>query len=111
MSDQEKQTIPSAPICYSILGLQCSHSKVEKIVAVWNACVEADIPIPEQVSKFFPGCESTMPVTTSDFFNENLNLLDTPTLTVEKDTHRRTFEIDLTKLPRNIEFIRFGVSW
>lgn len=76
----------------------------DKMKAVYNACIEAGVDVPDNVEKFF------------DYNNPN----NVPGFEVDlegnaakewADNYRQGFEVDLSKLPENVKFIRFYNSW
>ena len=77
-----------------------------KMLKIWNACEEAETEVPEKVAKFFESI-------TDDGYDPN----EVPGVSVdleELDCCREYnadsvngFEIDITKLPKDITVIRF----
>jgi hypothetical protein len=78
--------------------------KFEKMKAAYNACKNAGLDTPDEVSDFFQG--------------QNPNLLNGVEIQAPSNSYvegsddsRQYIEVDLTKLPKDVRFVRFVNSW
>lgn len=86
-----------------VVGFKPADAKWKKMKAVWDACDEAKIEVPDSVEKYFDGVYPG----------------DAPGMTVAINTAIREwgddgcsgYEVDLTKLPKDVTVIRFFNSW
>ena len=70
---------------------------------IWELCEAAEVPIPEGVMKFFdgeppgdkPGAEVSIKKAVKEWSNE----------------YSEGYELDLSKLPRDVKVLRFYNSW
>lgn len=87
-----------------VVGFAPPDEKWQKMKAVWDACAAAKIPVPDEVDRFF-----------------NFNVPDSSGVEIELENlecvseYRAEmvdgFQIDLSKLPPNVKFIRFFNSY
>lgn len=86
-----------------VIGFRPADEKWNKMKAIWDSCESADIPIPKEVSRFFddedpgdkPGAEVKIDKAVTDW---------------DCDCGEG-YEIDVTKLPKDVQFIRFYNSY
>jgi len=85
-----------------VMGFRPPDEKWKKMKAIWDACKEADIEAPEDVWKFFndeppdeAGVEVDLGKACSDYMEDS----------------RDGFEVDVTKLPKDVKIIRFYNSY
>ena len=81
-----------------VVGFRPADGKWLKMKSIWQSCEDAGVKIPEEVSKFFdhesPGDKPGMEVNIEDAVSEWSDL--------DSDGH----EIDVSKLPEGVSFIR-----
>lgn len=87
-----------------VVGFKPPDDKWKKMKAAWDACEEAEIEVPEEVEEFFGGEPP-----------------DEAGVTVEIDGHEcckeyseegsSGYEIDISKLPKDVRIIRVYNSW
>lgn len=85
-----------------VIGFRPADEKWKKMKAVWDACEKADTSIPKEVVKFFNdsepderGIETSIEEAVKEWGNES----------------SQGFEVEISKLPKNITHIRFYNSW
>lgn len=90
-------------IYYYVRGFAPATEKFLKMKKVYDSCVEADIPTPDEVDEFFDG--------------ENPNNMSGIEINIKKylkeitnEDGQLSYEVDIEKLPKSIKFIRFYVS-
>lgn len=86
-----------------VVGIRPPDDTWKRMKAVWDACVAADVPVPDEVLDFFAG-ETPDPagvVVPLRSFARAWN----------DDGTKEGLEIDVDKLPSNIRTIRFYNSW
>lgn len=84
------------------VGFRGKDEKWDQMKSIWETCQNAGVSIPDEVEDFFGG--------------ENPG--DKPGLEIDideasqewSDDHREGFEIDISKLPKGLKFIRFYMS-
>ena len=86
-----------------IVGFRPADEKWTKMKAVWDACVIAGQPVPKDVISFFnydnPGDKPGIEVPLGD------------ALTPWQDLSREGYQVDVSRLPKDVKFIRFYNSW
>ncbi len=89
-----------------ITGYRPKDAEWEKKKSAFQACQDAGIPIPEKLYEFFNGCD---PV------KEDLHSLEIPIEQAVRQVKgvdmRNIWEVDITKLPAGVRFIRFINSY
>lgn len=84
------------------MGFRPPDEKWQKMKLVYDACVSAGIPIPDEVYSFFDGeapDNSGVEVDISKIVKE------------WGDDSRSGFEIELSLLPKDVKVLRFYNSW
>ena len=85
-----------------IFGIVPPDKEYKRMKAVWDVCTEAGIEIPEAVDAFF---EYEKP-------EENgMKIGITDIVSNCSEPYTTGYEIDLSKLPEKVKFIRFVNSW
>jgi len=86
-----------------VVGFKPADAKWKKMKAVWDACEDAGTLIPESVEEFFgnepPGDRPGMTVDIEK------------AVTAWGDECSTGYEVDVTKLPKDVTVIRFFNSW
>lgn len=86
-----------------VVGFRPADDKWNKMKAAWDACEAAGLPIPEEVENYFedeyPGDKPGMEVELGEAVQE---------LNREGE---EGYQVDVTKLPDGVRFIRFYCSW
>jgi hypothetical protein len=85
-----------------VIGFRPPDEKWKRMRAVWYACVSANVEIPNDVAEFFNYDEPDDAGVEVDIENSISPF--------EKDM-KAGFQIDIKKLPENVEIIRFYNSW
>jgi hypothetical protein len=72
--------------------------------AIYDACEEADVPIPEEVDDYF---EQDRP----DVAGVRVDIMKTEAVKEWHDSSASGYIVDITKLPKDVTIIRFENSW
>lgn len=94
---------------YHVLAIKPADEKYMKMKAAWDACEAAGIPVPEEVERFFGGekpDESGMTVSLGSQYGKLHESVEKWT-----DDMREGFQVDITKLPPGVRFVRFYCSY
>ncbi len=86
-----------------VVGFKPADAKWKKMKAIWDACNAADIYPPKEVEYFFdgqypsdsPGMTANIESAVKEWFDEGCS----------------GYEVDVTKLPKDVTVIRFFNSW
>ena len=86
-----------------VVGFKPADDKWKKMKAVWDACNAANIDIPRDVAKFFD----------EQYPGDNPGMTVKIGLAVTKwsDGDSCGYEVDVTKLPKDVTVVRFFNSW
>lgn len=87
-----------------VYGFKPPDEKWRRMKAVYDACSLAGTDLPKEVDKFFQG---QIP----DAAGVEVSLVDTACCQEYIEEMKSGFEIDLTKLPKDIRIIRFVNSF
>lgn len=85
-----------------IIGFHPVDDKWQKMKAVYDACVVADIQIPDEVIRFF---EYRQPD------NTGVKVEINDAISAYDSLNESGYEVDIRKLPKNVHVIRFYQSW
>ena len=91
-----------------VKGIVPADDKFQMMYKIWKTCYEGEVSIPEEVREFFGlEFEGEEPDPTG------LEIAIEHTEAVKDWTAEMStgFEVDLTKLPKNVKIIRFYNSW
>jgi len=91
-------------MCTYVYGIAPADEKFRQMKSIYDNCVAAKIPIPEEVSKFFN-------YETPEENGVNINLRETKAVKEFKDDSREGLIVDLSKLPEHVKFLKFCNSW
>ncbi len=85
-----------------VVGFRPPDETFDKMFVVWNTCQEAGVTVPKEVQEFF-GWESP---------DENGIVVDIKeAVTPYNADYQDGFEVDITKLPKDVKIIRFYNSY
>lgn len=87
-----------------IIGFKPPDKEWEKMKAVWDACIAAKVPVPEEVSNFF-NHEAPDPS------GVEVELEGTASVSEFNEEGRRGFEVEVKRLPSDVKIIRFYNAW
>ena len=87
-----------------VIGFKPPDEKWQKMKAIWDACLAAEVDVPEEVEDFFDG-------EPPDSAGVEVKLEDTPCCKDWGADGCSGFEIDITKLPKDVTVIRAFNSW
>lgn len=87
-----------------VLGFRPPDDKWRQMKNTWDACNRAEVTVPEEVEKFFN-------YGPPDDAGIKINLDEKHGVTEWNDDSREGFEVELSKLPKNITRIRFVNAW
>ncbi len=93
-----------------IKGCRPPDAKWSKMKAAYDACQLAGVAVPDEVEKFFngePPDPSGVEVALMDYGNAKKRGI----VTAYRDDAREGYEVDVTKLPKDVTLIRFVNSW
>ena len=87
----------------TIVGFRSADDLWNKHKAVWDACAQAQVPVPKETETFFdgeepgdrPGAEVSIEGAYKDWGN----------------SWAQGYEVDVSKLPKDVKIIRFYNSW
>ncbi len=88
----------------NVCGFKPPDEKWKKMKAVYDACLQADTKVPKAVEDFF-GYDPP------DDAGVVVDLEKHACCQEYKEDAREGFEIDVTKLPKDVTLIRFYNSW
>ena len=95
-----------------IIGFRPPDEKWRKMKAVWDACVAADMSIPNTVHEFFGGESPDPNGVEVDLFSSALYHHGKPSAVKKWNADMQEgFEVDVTKLPKDVTIIRFYNSY
>jgi hypothetical protein len=83
-----------------VYGFRPPDESWQKMKKVFDACKAADFPVPDKVYAFFGG-ESP------DDSGVRIDLENTPAVTEYSRDMEQGYQIDLSKLPKDLKYIRF----
>lgn len=86
-----------------VVGYRPADETWDKHLAVWEACDAAGVDIPQETLDFFddespldkPGMEVSIKNACKEYQNE----------------YQQGYEVDITKLPKDVKILRFVNSW
>lgn len=85
-------------------AIRPADARFEKMLAVWNACADAGIAAPEEVSRFFDGRPP-------DPKGVVVSLSGHPAVKKYEADCASGLEVEIGELPKDIKVIRFVNSW
>ena len=88
-----------------VQGFRPPDEKWKKMKAVWDACVAAELEIPADVEEFFNFGDGP------DDAGVVIDVEELPACSEYQCDGGSGFEVDLTKLPKDITILRFYNSW
>ena len=89
------------------IGFKPVDDKWKKMKAVWDACYEAGVKLPDEVDNFF---EFDQPDEVGVRVSEEI-LVDCGALSDWEDEDANGFELDVLNLPEDVTIIRFYNSF
>ena len=87
-----------------IVGFIPPDAKWKKMKVVWDSCSKAGITPPKEVDDFFNGVPP-------DDAGVEIELEEHPSCQEYRDEMREGFQVEVSKLPKNVRFIRFYNSY
>jgi hypothetical protein len=88
-----------------IYGIKPADEKWKEMKAIWDACKKARINAPQEVYQFFEGNEpDERGVVVSLYKHEAIEAI-TPGYS------EKGYIVDITKLPKDVKYIKFENSW
>lgn len=90
----------------TVRGFRPPDEKWKKMKAVWDSCQKAGIEVPDDVQAFFD-------YSAPDPRGVEVDLTEGKKAAAKEwgDSDRQGYEVDLSRLPKGISFIRFYNSW
>lgn len=98
-------------ISYHVIGIKPPDEKWKRMKAVYDACMEADTSIPDEVTDFF---EDQIPDDNGVVVHLANDYKDTERHQSVKQISKpglAGFNIDIAKLSKDVSIIRFEISW
>ena len=86
-----------------VVGFRAPDENYEKMKNAWNACEAAGIEIPNEVYDFFEGQDP------NDIPGVEVNIRDA--VSEYRGDMQEGFTIDVSKLPKDMRFVRVYNSW
>lgn len=86
-----------------VIGFVPADTKWFEMKAVYDACINASVPVPYEVSNFFNG--------------ENPNTLEGLEIDIKQHVKRQEFvgckcyDVSIKDLPEDVKVVRFEISW
>jgi len=92
-----------------VKGVKPADAKYKKMLAIYEQCREAQVSLPKEVAEFFNGEDGDAP----DPKGVVVSLRVTKDGPVQEyhDDMREGFDVDITKLPKDVTIIRFVNSY
>lgn len=87
-----------------VIGFRPPDEKFRRMKSAFDACVEAGVEPPVEVQAFF-NYESP------DEAGVEVEIHECVAVKVWNDSYRSGFEVDVTKLPKDVTVLRFYNSW
>lgn len=87
-----------------VVGFRAPDEHFKKMEKVWDACKAAKIELPEEVDLFFDGLPPDDKGLVIDLGQED-------GVTDWEGDNAEGYEVDVTKLPKDLTIIRFYKSW
>lgn len=87
-----------------VVGIVPADEKYNLMREIWDLCVRADIDTPDEVYDFF---RHEVP----DGTGVQIDIKSLGAVEAWGDEGRSGFQVDITKLPDGVRFIRFYNSW
>jgi hypothetical protein len=92
-----------------VVGIKPPDEKWRQMKAVYDACIEAEVEIPEEVREFF---EHDTPDDAGVVIDLDDDYAPSPAVSKWSDGKERSgFEVKLEELPEGIKIIRFYNAW
>ena len=95
----------------SVTAFKPANDKWRKMKAIWDSCEEAGIPIPREVEKYFNDEDPDEAGVKIGDWGRGETELHPPWLTQCDAEMQQGFEIDTSKLPKDVSIVRFVCSW
>jgi hypothetical protein len=90
----------------TVRGFRPPDEKWKKMKAVWDSCQKAGIEVPDDVQAFFNWVDPDPRGVETD-----LTAGKSPAAKEWGDSDSQGYEVDLSRLPKGLTFIRFCNSW
>ena len=88
-----------------VVGYREVDEQWKKMKQAWNACMDAKVDLPEDVYSFFDGEDpNTME-------GKEVDIEEHDCVSEYNDETRNGYQVDVSKIPKDIKFIRFVNSW
>lgn len=87
-----------------VVGFKPPDETWHKMKAVYDACTKAGVSLPTPVEKYFEGNDP-------DPAGVEVSLKNSPACKEYRSVMREGYEVDLTKLPKDVKIIRFVNSY
>lgn len=88
----------------SVVGFKPPDEKWKAMKAVYDACIAGKVRVPDEVQKFFNWCGPTEAGVV-------VELLKTDCVKAHHTDSESGFDVDVTKLPKDVTLVRFYNSW
>jgi len=85
-----------------VIGFRPPDERWKRMKAVYDTCTKAKVEIPKEVDDFFGGGEPD---------ESGVEVEIERTEAVEEWNGRQGFQVDITKLPKDLKYIRFYNSY
>ena len=89
-----------------VVGFKPSDAKWKKMKAVWDSCVAADVDPPDDVDTFFDGDDPN-----NSPGGVAVDLDKSKCVTAYRSGDAEGFDVDITKLPKDVTILRFTNRW
>jgi hypothetical protein len=87
-----------------IVGFKPPDDNWKKMKAIWDACEAGGVNIPEEVLSFFDGEKP-------DEMGVEIDLEGDPCIREIEKESQQGYEVDITRLPKAVKFVRFFNSY
>lgn len=86
-----------------VVGFRPADKKWEEMLAIWNMCKKAKVAIPDEVVDFFDDCDPNG--------KPGLEIEIEGALEEYTSDYQNGFTLDVTKLPKDVRYVRFINSY
>lgn len=97
-----------------VVGFKPPDEKWRKMKAAWDSCTAAGVDVPKEIGEFFnwSAPDERGVIVKLEEWKDGKKVLHECLREWSEDTHTREgYEIDVTKLPKDVTVLRFYNSW
>lgn len=87
-----------------VIGFRPPDKRWKEMKEVYDTCIKAKVGIPEEVDDFFGNMKP-------DESGVKIEIEETGAVEEWNDDYNQGFQVDITKLPKDLKYVRFYNSW